>query len=212
MIGFLVTAYYHQMQTMLPIAILAILLCLQWVFRLVKMFLSMPSATAQLLPASVIRLTIPIPTSGLQRYIWSKWTPASHLRLTIPSLGFLQPHPFTIASLPSEEKIQLYVHGREGFTRRLHERTAAAMVKGSSLSIKVNCEGMYTSHLPCFGKFDVVLLIASGIGVTFTIAILKDIVQKVKIIRAQEGDYRCKRIGFVWVVKHQSGFPCLTLA
>ena len=202
-IGFLVTAYYHQMQTMLPIAIIAILLCLQWIFRLVKMFLPIPSATAQLLPSNVICLTIPLPPAGIQRYLWSKWTPGAHLRLTIPSLGLLQPHPFTIASLPSEQKIQLYVQAQKGFTRRLHERTAAAMIKGSSLSVKVNFEGMYTSHIPCFGKFDVLLLISSGIGVTFTMAILKDVVQKVKMIRAQEGDCRCKRIGFVWTVKRR---------
>ena len=206
-IGFLLTAYYHQMQTILPIAILSILLSLQWTFRLVKMFLAMPPATAQLLPANVICLTIPLPTHGLQRWLWSKWTPGTHVRLTIPSLGLLQPHPFSIASNPSDEKIQIYVHARDGFTRRLHERTAAAMIKGSSLSIKVNCEGMYTSHIPCFGKFDVVLLMASGIGVTFTIAILKDVVQKVKMIRAQEGDSRCKRIGFVWIVKRRGCFP-----
>jgi Ferric reductase NAD binding domain/FAD-binding domain len=191
------------MQTILPIAILGILLSLQWTYRLVKMFFIMPPATAQLLPANVICLTIPIPTRGLQRWLWSKWTPGTHIRLTIPSLGLLQPHPFTIASNPSEQKIQIYVQARNGLTRRLHERTAAAMIKGSSLSLKVNCEGMYTSHIPCFGKFDVVLLIASGIGVTFTIAILKDVVQKVKMIRAQEGDSRCKRIGFVWIVKHR---------
>lgn len=202
-IGFLIAAYYHQMQNMLPIAILAILLCIQWIFRTVKMFLVMPSATAQLLPSAIICLTIPIPANGIQRFLWSKWTPGSHIRITIPSLGFLQPHPFTIASIPLEQKIQLYIHSKEGFTRRLHERTAAAMIKGSSLSIKVNCEGMYTSHMPCFGKFDVVLLISCGIGITFTVAILKDIVQKVKMIRAQEGDARCKRIGFVWVVKHR---------
>jgi len=202
-VGFLVTAYYHQMQTMLPIAILAILLCLQWIFRLIKMFLPMPSATAQLLPSNVICLTIPIPTARIQKYLWSKWTPGAHLRLTIPSLGLLQPHPFTIASLPSEQKIELYVQARQGFTRRLHERTAAAMIKGSSLSVKVNFEGIYTPHIPCFGKFDVLLLISSGIGVTFTMAILKDVVQKVKMIQAQDGDCRCKRIGFVWTVKHR---------
>jgi len=48
-----------------------------------------------------------------------------------------------------------------------------------------------------------VLLISSGVGVAFTIAILKDIIERVKVIQQSDGNCRCKRIGFIWIVKHQ---------
>jgi predicted ferric reductase len=179
------------------------ILVLQLFIRVFKLLLPLPHATSQLLPNGVIRLTIPMPVNPIARRLWKTWTPGSHVRITIRSIGLLQPHPFTIASLPTDKQIQLYIRAKAGFTQRLYEKTAAAAITGSTLSTKVHFEGIYSAKFPNFSKFDVVLLISSGIGVTFTIPILKDIVERVKVIQQREGDCRCKRIGFVWIVKHQ---------
>ena len=157
------------------------ILVLQWFIRLFKILLPLPRATSQLLPHNVVRLTIPIPVNPIALRLWKTWAPGSHVRIAIPSIGLLQPHPFTITSLPTEKKIQLYIRAKTGFTQRLYEKTAAAAIAGGSLSIKVQFEGIYSGKFPTFAQFDVVLLISSGIGVTFNIAILKDIVERVKI-------------------------------
>ena len=184
-------------------AILMAILVLQWFIRVFKILLPLPHATSQLLLQDAVRLTIPVPVNPIARRLWKTWTPGSHVRITIPSIGLLQPHPFTITSLPAEKKIQLYIRAKAGFTQRLYEKTAAAAITGSTFSTKVHFEGIYSAKFPNFSKFDVVLLISSGIGVTFTIPIVKDIVERVKIIQQQDGDCRCKRIGFVWIVKHR---------
>jgi ferric-chelate reductase len=173
------------------------------------MCLPVPKATSQILPGKVTRLTIPLPTNPLARYLWKTWSPGSHIRVTIPTIGLLQPHPFTIASLPSDKEIRLYIRSRGGFSQLLYEKTAGSIVAGQQLSLKINFEGIYGAKFPSFAKFDVVLLISSGIGITFCITILKDIVQKMKEIQARDGICRCKRIGFVWVVKHRGPLPLL---
>jgi predicted ferric reductase len=203
-VAFLLTAYYHQPETTkYPILISISLLAKEWIFRLFKMLLPIPNAKPLVFPGSVVRLTITLPTNPISRFFWKSWTPGSHVRITIPSIGLLQPHPFTIVSLPSDNKIQIYVRSREGFSRRLYERAAAGVVSRTPTNLNVHFEGIYGGKYPSFAKFDVVLLIASGIGITFTVPILKDLVKKVKAIQAQEQECRCKRIGFVWVVKHR---------
>jgi len=186
------------------------MLAVEWLFRLFKMSLSLPEAIPQLLARNVIHLTISMPTGFVSRRFWNTWTPGSHVRLSIPSIGLLQPHPFTIASIASDGNIQLYIRARKGLTQRLYEKTAGAILSGRPVGLKVHFEGLYLSKTPSFQQFDVVLLVSSGIGVTFTIPILRDLVQHVKQI--EEGqNCRCKRIGFVWVVKHQGSFPMKNL-
>jgi len=167
------------------------------------MFLPIPKATPQILPRKVTRLTIPLPTHPLSRQLWKSWSPGSHVRITIPAIGLLQPHPFTIASLPSDKELRLYIRSRGGFSQLLYEKTAGSIIAGQQPSLKINFEGLYQPKFPSFAKFEVVLMISSGIGITFCITILKDIVQKVKEIQARDGTCRCKRIGFVWVAKHR---------
>ena len=121
----------------------------------------------------------------------------------IPSIGLFQTHPLTIASLPSDGNVVIYVRARSGFTRRVYERAAAAVVSGIPASLKVHFEGIYGGKFPSFSNFDVVLLIAGGIGASFTIPILREIVMKAKDLEAQNAAARCKRIGFVWIVKNQ---------
>jgi hypothetical protein len=101
--------------------------------------------------------------------------------------------------------MHLYIRSREGFSRRLYEKAAASVIGQRQLHLNVHLEGIYGAKYHDFAKFDVVLLIASGIGITFTIPILQELVQKAKIL--QQGDCRCRRIGFVWVVKHRGTNP-----
>jgi hypothetical protein len=200
--AFLFTAYYHEPQTLYPVIVSLALLCLEWLPRLLKMLIPLPKATTTIYPSNIIRLSIPLPLNPLSKLLWRTWSPGSHIRLTIPSIGILQPHPFTIASLPSDGTLHLYISAKRGLTRRLYEKAAAAVILQRQLYLNVKMEGVYSAKDTGFAKFDVVLLIASGIGITFTFPILRDLVQKAKIL--QQGNCRCRRIGFVWAVKQES--------
>lgn len=186
---------------MYPIIVSLGLLGLEWIPRFVKMMLPVPKATTTIFPGNVVRLTVPIPTNPISNLLWRKWSPGAHVRVTIPSIGTLQPHPFTIASLPSDGNMHLYIRCREGLSQRVYEKAAASLIAQQQLSLSVHLEGIYGAKHHSFTNFDVVLLIASGVGITFTIPILQELVQKAKIL--QQGNCRCHRIGFVWVVKHR---------
>lgn len=182
------------------------LLALEWLPRLFKMSLPLPRTTTQIFPGNVVRLTIPFPTNPLSKRLWSTWQPGSHVRIMIPSIGLFQTHPLTITSLPSDGKVVIYVRARSGFTRRVYERAAAGVISGIPSSLKVHFEGIYGGKFASFSNFDVVLLIAGGIGVTFTIPILREIVMKAKDLETQNATARCKRIGFVWIVRNKGSY------
>jgi len=202
-IGFLVAAYYHQPRTMIPILISMAILALEWCFRLLKMTIPLPQAATEIYPGDVVGITMPLPTNPLARLLWSQWRPGAHVRLTIPGIGILQPHPFTIASTPHEQCIRFYIRSRRGFTKKLYEKASDLGASGYTPNLTVHFEGIYGARYPDFGNFDVVLLVASGISVTFILPILKDLVLRTRTIQAQKRNTRCKRIGFVWIVKHR---------
>jgi hypothetical protein len=179
-----------------------VVLSLDWIPRLLKMLLRIPRAETRILPGNMIRLTIPIPVvNPITRWLWKSWQPGQHIRITIPAIGVLQPHPFTIASIPEDGVIQLFIRAHHGFTQRLYEKASASIISGRQPLINVHIEGIYGAKFPSFALYDVVLLIASGAGATFTIPILKDLIRKSKDLQSSDRKYRCKKIGFVWVVK-----------
>jgi FAD-binding domain/Ferric reductase NAD binding domain len=172
------------------------------------MLLSIPRAETRILPGNMVRLTIPTPVvNPITRWLWKSWQPGQHIRITIPAIGVLQPHPFTIASIPEDGVIQLFIRAHHGFTERLYEKASASVISGRQPLINVHIEGIYGAKFPSFALYDVVLLIASGAGATFTIPILKDLIRKSKDLQASDRHYRCKKIGFVWVVKTKGPAP-----
>ena len=62
-----------------------------------------------------------------------KWSPGSHVFLSIPTFGIGQSHPATIASVPKSDsgKLVFILKGHRGFTSRLHK---SAISSSSSLA------------------------------------------------------------------------------
>src|SRR6202022_507407 len=108
-VGFLLCAYLHKPQVRVYMEVALVVLAVDWLPRFVKMCLPMPTAETKVFPGNLVRLTIPRPTNFLARLLWNKWTPGQHARITIPAIGLLQPHPFTIASIPEDGGIQLFI-------------------------------------------------------------------------------------------------------
>ena len=183
-------------------------LALDWILRLIKMSLPIPRGETRIFPGNVVRLTIPIPTTNfLTRWLWNTWSPGQHARITIPAIGLLQSHPFTIASIPYDNCMQFFIRSQHGFSERLYERASASIIADREQVVNVQIEGVYGAKFPSFALYDIVLLIASGAGASFTIPILKDLIRLSKDLLQSDKNYRCKRIGFVWVVKSQGLMP-----
>jgi hypothetical protein len=133
--------------------------------------------------------------------------PGQHVFLSCHSVVPLQSHPFTIASLPSDGKMEFLVRSARGGTRRMHryaEKNHGGLpthkrqeITLTSRAKSVAIEGPYGRMRP-LPQFDSVVFLAGGSGATFTVPLLRDLIQRWH----QSGTaIVTRRIRFVWVVK-----------
>lgn len=158
------------------------------------------------LPGNVTRITIENP--GIS------WKPGQHVFLTCHSIVPLQCHPFTIVSLPGDNKMEFLIRAAKGGTKRLFRYASKNhQIVGSGETLPQNGErtvfidGPYGMHRP-LRQFDSVVLLAGGTGATFIIPCLRDIVMAWKGESQQQNSKTrqaaTKRIRFVWVIKSRA--------
>ena len=109
-----------------------------------------------------------------------KWRPGQHVFLSCHSIVLLQSHPFTIASIPADGQMEFLVKAETGgtmrFFRHAEKRQALPQSAGIPCTRTVVIEGPYGCVRP-LRQFDSVILLAGSTGVTFTVPLLRDIVQ-----------------------------------
>ncbi|ELR04190.1 hypothetical protein VC83_03096 [Pseudogymnoascus destructans] len=130
-----------------------------------------------------------------------KWAAGQHIYLRIPSIGPLEAHPFTIASVCSDtssaSSIQLLVEKRGGFTKRLHAAATKEQDKGVTAII--------TGPLgrpPTWAAFETLILISASTGITFTLPILESMVNNT------DGLSCVRRIEMLHVVRKRDSTDC----
>ncbi|KAH8688812.1 putative metalloreductase [Talaromyces proteolyticus] len=171
-------------------------------------------ATFTPLPGNVSYISIPNPVID--------WKPGQHVFLACHLIAPLQSHPFTIMSLPCDGRLDFFVRAERGGSRRFFQY---ASKQNSSLgetqpSLKnettVFIEGPYGNIRPLH-QFDSVVFFAGGMGCTYTMPLMRDIVHRWK--RECEDSSSTvsrvpkmpslrlavtKRVRFVWVIKSRS--------
>lgn len=154
------------------------------------------TATLTPLPGNITRLSIPQPVVS--------WSPGQHMFVSCHALAPLQAHPFTASTLPSDGKLEFLIQAHKGGTRRFHRWASKNHLPpqvNTSISSNVQTkhvalEGPYGRHRP-LQQFDSVLLFAGSTGATFTVPLMRDIVQR--WVHGEAVVTRC--VKFVWVVK-----------
>ena len=145
-----------------------------------------------------------------------EWQPGQHVLLSCHTVAPLQSHPFTIASIPSDGKLEFLVKCKLGGTRRFlryaeKQQNLPLLEQGHELAhhSTVIIEGPY-GRMRSLRQFDSVVLIAGSSGGTFTIPLLRDIVQAWKTADVTTGSRwswsrqsgaATRYLRFVWVVK-----------
>ncbi|KAF1962810.1 ferric-chelate reductase [Byssothecium circinans] len=142
------------------------------------------------------------------------WTPGQHVFLSCHSIVPLQSHPFTIASIPKDGRMEFLVKAETGGTSRFFrhaEKIHRPPATFSRSCVKtVAIEGPYGCLRP-LRQFDSIVLLAGSTGATFTVPLLRDIMQgwkenakpernKPSLFMPQMGAVT-RNIRFVWVVK-----------
>ena len=118
-----------------------------------------------------------------------------YVMLCCPEISNNQWHSFTISSFPEEYKIELTIKKLGNWTQKL----AGILKEKGSTSIKV--DGPFNSPCDSIYDFDSSVVIATGIGITPFISIIKDFVYK----------YKCntldlKKIDIIWVSRETENF------
>ncbi|KAF2741115.1 hypothetical protein EJ04DRAFT_481486 [Polyplosphaeria fusca] len=141
------------------------------------------------------------------------WTPGQHVFLSCHSIVPLQSHPFTVASIPEDGRMEFLVKAETGGTKRFfrHAEKSHGLPESSSRSCTktVAIEGPYGCLRP-LRQFDSVMLLAGSTGASFTMPLLRDILQGWKenaessssfsLLKSPTGAVT-RHVRFVWVVK-----------
>ncbi|KAF2131059.1 hypothetical protein P153DRAFT_395450 [Dothidotthia symphoricarpi CBS 119687] len=155
------------------------------------------------LPHDTTRIVIRDPSIG--------WTPGQHVFLSCQSIAPLQNHPFTIASIPQDGVMEFFVKAQRGGTRRFfsYAQKAHSSLEAASRTKPVTIEGPYGT-LRLLRQFDSVIFLAGSTGATFTVPLLRDILQgwQQNLNPSKHTSFLHPHIGavtrhvrFVWVVK-----------
>ncbi|KAK7539099.1 ferric reductase like transmembrane component-domain-containing protein [Phyllosticta citricarpa] len=170
------------------------------------------SGTISLLPGTnLVQVIIPLPTEKVAR----RFKPGQHVHLSRPLVGKVslasafamryRTNPFTIASIPQKDRqILLVARALDGNTKYLAAVARSLRSEGDSekhMALPLTVEGPYgaAGSFPDFKEFDRVLLVAGGVGGTFTVPIYRNIVEAgreedaMPVVRA--------RVKMVWAVR-----------
>ncbi|KAL1960492.1 hypothetical protein VTO42DRAFT_7791 [Malbranchea cinnamomea] len=174
------------------------------------------AATFTPLPGNVTKVTVPNPALS--------WNPGQHAFVSCHSILPFQSHPFSIVSIPSDGTLEFLVRAERGGTRKLFayaskqnatlgNHTDVPAVTGTQKTKFVTIDGPY-GRMRNLRQFDSVILISGGMGATFTMPLMRDIVEGWKNFESHNTNAkpwslsrrRClvKCIHFVWVIRAQS--------
>ncbi|KAF4174578.1 hypothetical protein CNMCM8060_008473 [Aspergillus lentulus] len=115
-------------------------------------------------------------------------TPGSHAFLWMPSIRFLESHPFTLVS---NDPVEFLIRKYDGYTSDLFELAQQQPGK----RVRCSVDGGY-GRIPDFTIFDRVILVAGGSGASFTFALA------LGILKQGAAGNATKTIDFIWTVKH----------
>ena len=123
------------------------------------------------------------------------YAPGQHVYLTFPGIKEkLRLNPFTIANRPNQRRtVEIVARVLDGTTALLDELASKPQ------PIHLNLEGPYggAKYFPDFLDYDSILLLAGGVGATFTLPIFQN------LLELNDGNRLPPKVKFVWAVKHR---------
>ncbi|KAJ6003191.1 hypothetical protein N7451_005738 [Penicillium sp. IBT 35674x] len=147
-----------------------------------------------LLPQNAIKVTIPTKM---------RWRAGQYVYLRMPSIGFMESHPFTIASLCSDDfpsaygeeyrDMTLVFRPFEGFTRNVLKK---ALEYGPFKTYTAYLEGPYGGMQRNMAAFDDVVFFAGGSGITAIASQLLDLIKRIR-----DGKAVTKSIKVIWALR-----------
>ena len=125
-----------------------------------------------------------------------RWRPGQHIRLTIPRLGPLESHLYTVSNAcsrsPSKSTTEAYlvVRAHSGFSGRLYRH---ALKQQGLFSMRAFISGPYGDP-PAWNTFETLVLVAASTGASFILPIVESILDDPCCVR---------RIDFLLLLRHK---------
>lgn len=151
-------------------------------------------AAVTILPENAVKVTVPTQ---------KKWRAGQYAYLRMPGVAMFENHPFTIASLcsddfPSEYDEQyrdmtLVFRPFSGFTRKVYD---TALEKGPYKTYRAFIDGPYGGMQREMASFDQVIFFAGGSGITAIASQLLDLIK-----RMRDGKAVTTSVRVVWALK-----------
>ena len=147
-----------------------------------------------ILPENAVKVTIPTQ---------KRWKPGQYVYLRMPGVALFENHPFTIASLCSEDfpseygeqyrDMILVFRPFGGFTRKLYDM---AIQKGPYKTYRAFIDGPYGGMQRQMSSFDQVIFFAGGSGITAIASQLLDLIK-----RMRDGKATTSHVHVIWAMK-----------
>jgi ferredoxin-NADP reductase len=148
-------------------------------------------AVIKMLPDSAVSVRIKAPVRKGQ------WTAGQHAFIRFLAISPYQTHPFTIASIEEDGEVNFIIKRKAGMTGALYNKVKKRMTPWTT---RVIIDGPYGGPGRDPGAFDTVILVAGGVGVTFCLPVMKDLVKRMQ----NQAKIRCSKIIFVWSVPSEN--------
>lgn len=102
----------------------------------------------------------------------ARYDVGNYVFLNFPGFSLFQWHPFTLASGPHDPFNEVAIKNLGDFTTKLHDEVAR---HGENAKLWLRCDGPYGRFTIDFRRFQTVVVVGGGVGVTPCIATLRDV-------------------------------------
>ncbi|KAK9371524.1 uncharacterized protein V1513DRAFT_428474 [Lipomyces chichibuensis] len=137
-------------------------------------------------------ILIEIPTTaagrGIRRY---KWKPGQHVTISFPTVAPFTSHPFTVSSLPKDEKMLAQEVQEDKTDQQIGVTAAPAPVVTATASFPVLVDLPHGGPTRDWNQFETVLAVVSGVGATFGFSVIRDVLCQ----------SRANQVKMIWCVK-----------
>jgi NAD(P)H-flavin reductase len=151
-------------------------------------------AAVTLLPENALKITVPTQV---------RWRPGQYVYIRMPGVAVFENHPFTIASLCSDDfhsgygedyrDMVLVFRPFGGFTKKVLE---TALEHGPWHTYRAFLDGPYGGMRRSIDSFDHVVMVAGGSGITALVSQLLNLIK-----RMRDGKAVTKTVQLVWAMK-----------
>lgn len=187
-------AYLYTTVILMVVSLIARLFYMNWMNPFRPSWLIGEESAVTILPENAVKITIPTQT---------RWKPGQWAYLRMPGISVVQNHPFTIASLCSEDfpsdygdkyrDLTMVFRPFSGFTRRVYD---TAQRKGPEKTYRSFIEGPYGGMQRQMSSFDQVVFFAGGSGITAIASQLLDLVKRMRDCKATT-----RSVHVIWAMK-----------